>query len=428
MGGPGRSPSALQLCQAYAGARTSSPSASSSSASAAPPDSEGGLWQFVSPNEVKAVGEIVKAWSQSSIDGVTARRHLQLRVLRPLPPRLPVTGAAGQRAGPDGRGTLSHVEIQLGSEGSGAAVLGNRGPAWSSANLQPPEAWAPLGGGSFMDLVAPWMNADFGASRQTGQHQVYALVDNVFGAQVFDDARGTALRALGLDGAVAMPEEVRASFREQADGIMSTSRPSAEQLAGSIRLDLVRLCLCIEVVRHVLRSNRNAPLQSMLALPGAWQQAGRDQVAIVSFVIGDGRGGGGNAVMLVGLSAGSGSPFGAALGSQGQLSLRGPHLEPSQLQERISILMQTLLAADGMHIPDRPTGLSPQDMDQHCPVATRLVDDERDCPICLEKSVAGETIRELPCSHVLHKECCEAWLRTADTCPMCRFKVRQRLA
>ncbi|RGB25733.1 hypothetical protein C1646_595196, partial [Rhizophagus diaphanus] len=43
------------------------------------------------------------------------------------------------------------------------------------------------------------------------------------------------------------------------------------------------------------------------------------------------------------------------------------------------------------------------------------------CSICLEELVDGETLRELPCSHLYHMECIDKWLTTKSShCPLCK--------
>ncbi|KAL3645895.1 hypothetical protein CASFOL_011075 [Castilleja foliolosa] len=47
------------------------------------------------------------------------------------------------------------------------------------------------------------------------------------------------------------------------------------------------------------------------------------------------------------------------------------------------------------------------------------------CCICLAKYVNNDELRELPCSHFLHKECVDKWLKINASCPLCKAEVGQ---
>lgn len=47
----------------------------------------------------------------------------------------------------------------------------------------------------------------------------------------------------------------------------------------------------------------------------------------------------------------------------------------------------------------------------------------QDCPVCLETMHPGETVRILPCRHILHHDCITGWLRHSYTCPLCKFDL-----
>lgn len=50
-----------------------------------------------------------------------------------------------------------------------------------------------------------------------------------------------------------------------------------------------------------------------------------------------------------------------------------------------------------------------------------LIISEETCSICMEKYKEKEFKRILPdCGHTFHKRCCDRWLKTHGTCPMCR--------
>jgi hypothetical protein len=51
-------------------------------------------------------------------------------------------------------------------------------------------------------------------------------------------------------------------------------------------------------------------------------------------------------------------------------------------------------------------------------------DSDKRCPICLDDYKPLDPVLRLSdCSHWLHKECLEQWLRGAKTCPVCRKDV-----
>ncbi|KAI9218727.1 hypothetical protein BC828DRAFT_387814 [Blastocladiella britannica] len=52
-------------------------------------------------------------------------------------------------------------------------------------------------------------------------------------------------------------------------------------------------------------------------------------------------------------------------------------------------------------------------------------DDVNDsCPVCVEAYVAADRVRELPCGHVFHVHCADAWLTTREgSCPLCGVDV-----
>ena len=42
------------------------------------------------------------------------------------------------------------------------------------------------------------------------------------------------------------------------------------------------------------------------------------------------------------------------------------------------------------------------------------------CPVCLADMPRGAEAKEMPCGHRFHGECIAEWLRTKDSCPVCR--------
>ena len=46
------------------------------------------------------------------------------------------------------------------------------------------------------------------------------------------------------------------------------------------------------------------------------------------------------------------------------------------------------------------------------------------CCICLSEIEKGEKTVLLPCGHMFHWKCCLTWLKSNNTCPMCRFEIK----
>jgi E3 ubiquitin-protein ligase RHA2 len=60
------------------------------------------------------------------------------------------------------------------------------------------------------------------------------------------------------------------------------------------------------------------------------------------------------------------------------------------------------------------------------PTNKALVPSEEDakCCVCLSRLQQGDTMKELPCQHIFHRECVDRWLRLCQkTCPLCRVSV-----
>merc|ERR1740121_2680153 len=336
----------------------------------------------------------------------------------------PLGGPAAPRPGQPLAGAAPEVPRPL--SGGPAPAAGARQPSPLG-----PGGTTPTGGvdpsSLFMDMMSSLVGGGLVSSlhrREGGAHEVFSAVDSVLFCQNFEEARGLAIRELDLDGPRPLREEIQASFQRKARGILQD--PARRQAGGAVWLDLVRLCLFVEVVRHVSDSSargssaptgprRTAPASFSSALMGSpsgqprrggtgrtpTHPGGMDLVFIVNGASGN--------VAAVGLSGlpPSGAPF---------------RLDQEFLRERVGVLLDMLASAADAR---RPRGLSPEEIERHCPSGPREAADGDVCPICLEEAVPNEAVRKLQCGHVLHKECCEAWLATADACPMCRSQVRR---
>ncbi|KAG6417127.1 hypothetical protein SASPL_119278 [Salvia splendens] len=49
--------------------------------------------------------------------------------------------------------------------------------------------------------------------------------------------------------------------------------------------------------------------------------------------------------------------------------------------------------------------------------------EDASCCICLAKYVNNDELRELPCSHLFHKDCVDKWLKINASCPLCKAEV-----
>ncbi|KAK8481963.1 hypothetical protein V6N13_144670 [Hibiscus sabdariffa] len=49
------------------------------------------------------------------------------------------------------------------------------------------------------------------------------------------------------------------------------------------------------------------------------------------------------------------------------------------------------------------------------------------CCICLAKYSNNDELRELPCSHSMHKDCVDKWLKINASCPLCKSEVGENL-
>lgn len=49
------------------------------------------------------------------------------------------------------------------------------------------------------------------------------------------------------------------------------------------------------------------------------------------------------------------------------------------------------------------------------------------CCICLAKYENNDELRELPCSHLFHKDCVDKWLKINALCPLCKSEVGEDL-
>ena len=52
------------------------------------------------------------------------------------------------------------------------------------------------------------------------------------------------------------------------------------------------------------------------------------------------------------------------------------------------------------------------------------VDNKSRCAFCLEDYEAENIVKQLPCEHIFHSLCLSAWLKSNNSCPLCRQTVK----
>ncbi|XP_019176454.1 PREDICTED: RING finger protein 165-like [Ipomoea nil] len=55
-----------------------------------------------------------------------------------------------------------------------------------------------------------------------------------------------------------------------------------------------------------------------------------------------------------------------------------------------------------------------------------MVEETEACAVCLEEMEAGSEGSMLPCRHIFHGRCIDAWFAKAISCPLCRFQLSCR--
>ena len=88
------------------------------------------------------------------------------------------------------------------------------------------------------------------------------------------------------------------------------------------------------------------------------------------------------------------------------------------ISKAVARLLQTLYAR-------APLGPRSDQDDITCPSGLLLTTREptRECSICQEAMAVGQAVLKLHCRHVYHDTCLATWLRTKNTCPLCREEL-----
>lgn len=73
-----------------------------------------------------------------------------------------------------------------------------------------------------------------------------------------------------------------------------------------------------------------------------------------------------------------------------------------------------------------PRGFSDSDIAKYLPmkkVTQEHIDNGAQCTTCFDTFKIGEDVGALDCSHIFHRPCIDPWLKTKNSCPVCRQKV-----
>jgi hypothetical protein len=74
--------------------------------------------------------------------------------------------------------------------------------------------------------------------------------------------------------------------------------------------------------------------------------------------------------------------------------------------------------------PNAPQGVPRSTLNQ---LPSRIFHSSRDkadqCSICIENFRTGDKVRTLPCLHQFHEICVDHWLRSKNTCPICKHTI-----
>jgi len=376
-GSAGRVPSSLKLCRELT----------------CGPDRSAGLprriFEYCSPEELRLLGDVVYGWARGNLSGSEARRMLQARIHRA---NSCIAARSRSSGGPTGSGSATGSAFRGRSPFSSDSVLG--------------EASGMLVAVSPGDLSVILVSR---APPRFESNLLFNFIDDVLvHSATIEDGWGVVMREVGLDGPRPLHSEVRERFRERADEILAGEDRQTTQVV-STRLELLKLCLCVEVLRHVC-----PPTRGRSPTPTKRVSANHTASSLAALSV---------------LRQVQDSALSNSLGPRSG-SVPVIRLDQTLLQLRVFMLLNAAIQEQAGHLDHSSRGLMAEDVQRLCPVvvmpSSAALGDEETCCVCLEPMGSGQELRKLPCKHLLHKECCEAWLGRADTCPACRANVAPR--
>jgi hypothetical protein len=74
---------------------------------------------------------------------------------------------------------------------------------------------------------------------------------------------------------------------------------------------------------------------------------------------------------------------------------------------------------------DESTGISEEEFEYlYDYIITHDIDET--CSICMEKYKKNDSVIQLDCDHIFHKSCLKTWLQNHNTCPVCRYDIKNK--
>ncbi|KAL1202436.1 E3 ubiquitin-protein ligase SIRP1 [Cardamine amara subsp. amara] len=94
--------------------------------------------------------------------------------------------------------------------------------------------------------------------------------------------------------------------------------------------------------------------------------------------------------------------------------------------EKVEVSMNVIVwnfppeVVPNVYVPPSVAPASDEAVEQH--LETVVVENESYCVICMDQILVGSDVAagRMPCLHVFHRSCVEAWLMTSGICPVCR--------
>eukprot|EP00929_Paragymnodinium_shiwhaense_P118916 TRINITY_DN90809_c0_g1_i1.p1 TRINITY_DN90809_c0_g1~~TRINITY_DN90809_c0_g1_i1.p1 ORF type:complete len:363 (-),score=85.10 TRINITY_DN90809_c0_g1_i1:41-1129(-) len=332
--------------------------------------------QYVQEEELRNLEQIVIAWATEKRTGPDARQKFFEKVLRnqshvalslqssanAATQSVARGASSGASIGHEVASTLSMAAAQVATDAaraSGSRITENRNA--QRVGMAAIQAIGVFGmlAGSVIGGVSTALHGGAVAGWQS--RVVCIFVDRIFLRTTFEQAWELAAQHLAIEGVRPPPRDIEEGFLAKLQHLASV--PQDRQTPQGIWLQIVQSCLCLELLRHI-------------PAPPA-------RVSVPS------------------------EPLMETL-----------RLDHEYLEQRVDEILAQL-----NRVTQASSAMTGAEIGQRCPKERLTQDVEGECPVCLDGFRANTEVRRLPCNHLMHPECCEAWLKTAGTCPTCRHPV-----